>query len=76
MNERYRTGEIYNLDLVDLENSSNNFWQMPIINNDKYIPESLIGFNYAKTNKEKNVGIHFYLDDYQFERVWKNQKLI
>ena len=30
----------------------------------------LIGFNYAKTSKEKNVGIHFYLDDYQFERVW------
>lgn len=30
----------------------------------------MIGFNYAKTSKEKNVGIHFYLDDYQFERLW------
>lgn len=69
-NERQRTNDIYNLDLVDTENSSNNFWQMPIIKNDNYIPDSIIGFNYAKTSKEKNVGIHFYIDDYQFERLW------
>ena len=32
---------------------------------------SLIGFNYAKTDKEpENHIVHFYLDDYQFERVW------
>lgn len=69
-NERHRTNDTYNLSLVDIESSSKNFWQMPIIKNDKYIPKELIGFNYAKTSKEKNVGIHFYLDDYQFERVW------
>lgn len=69
-NERHRTNDTYNLSLVDADNSSNNFWQMPIIKNDNYIPKELIGFNYAKTSKEKNVGIHFYLDDYQFERVW------
>ena len=45
---------------------------MPIIKNDNFIPSKLIGFNYAKTSKEKNVGIHFYLDDYQFERLWNN----
>lgn len=34
--------------------------------------ESWIGFNFAKTTrKEKEkTGVHFYLDDYQFERVW------
>ena len=69
-NERHRTNDAYNLDLVDLESSTNDFWQMPIIENDNYIPEDIIGFNYAKTSKEKNVGIHFYLDDYQFERLW------
>lgn len=42
---------------------------MPIIENDNYIPTDLIGFNYAKTSKDKNCGIHFYLDDYQFERL-------
>ena len=31
----------------------------------------LIGFNYAKTEKEpENKICHFYVDDYQFERVW------
>lgn len=69
-NERHRTNDAYNLELVDIENSSNNFWQMPIIKNDNFIPKDIIGFNYAKTSKEKNIGIHFYLDDYQFERLW------
>ena len=70
-NERHRTNDTYNLGIMDNENVSD-FWQMPIIKNDNLIPRKLIGFNYAKTSKEKNVGIHFYLDDYQFERVWNN----
>ena len=69
-NERVKTNNKYNLDIVDIENSSNNFWQMPIIENDNYIPSDLIGFNYAKTSENKQTGIHFYIDDYQFERVW------
>lgn len=69
-NERHRTNDTYNLDLVDIENSTNDFWQMPIINNDHYIPKDLIGFNYAKSSDNKETGIHFYLDDYQFERLW------
>lgn len=68
-NERHRTNDTYNLGIMDNENVSD-FWQMPIIKNDNFIPSKLIGFNYAKTNKDKNVGIHFYLDDYQFERIW------
>ena len=70
-NERHRTNDAYNLGIMDNENVSD-FWQMPIIKNDNFIPSKLIGFNYAKTSKEKNVGIHFYLDDYQFERLWNN----
>ncbi|MBO5449399.1 MAG: DUF4417 domain-containing protein [Ruminococcus sp.] len=36
------------------------------------IPE-LIGFNYAKTAKDRtDKGVHFFLDDYQFTRVWNN----
>ena len=68
--ERERTNKEYNLDIVDHENLSNDFWQMPTINNDNHIPTDLIGFNYAKTSKNKDTGIHFYIDDYQFERVW------
>ena len=68
-NERHRTNDSYNLSLIDEENIEG-FYDMPIINNDNYVPKDLIGFNYAKTSEEKNVGIHFYLDDYQFERLW------
>lgn len=32
-----------------------------------------IGFNYVLSDKNpKGKGVHFFLDDYQFERVWKN----
>ena len=68
--ERYRTDKSYHLDLMENTSLTDDFWQMPIIENDHFIPDDFIGFNYAKTNKEKSVGVHFYLDDYQFERVW------
>lgn len=41
-----------------------------MIRNQNYTPERLIGFNYAKTSKDKDCGVHFYVDDYQFERIW------
>lgn len=71
-NERHRTNDYYNLDIIDNETMTNDFWQMPIIENNNYIPNKIIGFNYAKTSKDKNTGIHFYLDDYQFERIWNS----
>ena len=40
------------------------------IDNLKDIP--LQGFNYALKEKHpENIGVHFFLHDYQFERVWK-----
>ena len=34
--------------------------------------ENWIGFNYAKGYKTpEKTGVHFFLDDYQFERVWR-----
>lgn len=71
VNERERTNEAYNLGLFD-ETACYGKYQMPIIEKDNVIPKELIGFNYAKTYDNKNVGIHFYLDDYQFERIWNN----
>lgn len=68
--ERERTNRAYNLDIAGETTMTNDFWQMPVIKKESFIPDDLIGFNYAKTSKEKNVGIHFYVDDYQFERVW------
>ena len=68
--ERERTNKAYHLELIDYSNLTNDFWQMPIIRNDGFIPTDLIGFNYAKTSENKETGIHFYIDDYQFERIW------
>ena len=68
-NERLRTDNVYKLPDIDLDRCEG-YYQMPIIEGVDYIPENLIGFNYALSTKEKNVGVHFYIDDYQFERVW------
>ena len=70
-NERLRTDRAYNLHLIDPYGAAGK-WQMPIIENDHYIPENLISFNYALSAKEHNVGVHFFIDDYQFERVWND----
>lgn len=72
-NERLRTDKAYNLDILDHEGSLGAY-EMPVIENNGYIPDELIGFNYAKTSTNKTAGIHFYLDDYQFERIWNDPK--
>lgn len=68
--ERERTNNAYNLDIAHETEMTEDFWQMPVIQKCDFVPNDLVGFNYAKTNKDKNVGIHFYVDDYQFERIW------
>lgn len=70
--ERERTNDAYNLRLAHESFLTDDFWQMPTIYCDEVIPSDLIGFNYAKTNKEKNVGVHCFVDDYQFERLWND----
>ena len=68
--ERERTNKAYNLDEAAKLAKTDDFWQMPIIRCDGYTPTELIGFNYAKTSRNTDAGIHFFLDDYQFERLW------
>ena len=68
-NERLRTDSAYNLPYVDIERCEGKY-QMPKIEAENFTPESLVGFNYALSNKNEDVGIHFYVDDYQFERIW------
>ncbi|MCD8371783.1 MAG: DUF4417 domain-containing protein [Clostridia bacterium] len=37
------------------------------------LPREFIGFNFMKTEKEPYTkGLHFFVDDYQFSRVWEN----
>lgn len=54
---------------------SKNKWNIPNIKGIEEFDENVqfIGFNYAKTcekQKKTNFGVHFFLDDYQFERLW------
>ena len=73
-NEAERTGNAYNLSEYDEENTAG-FYQMPVLEPCNYIPDDIIGFNYALTSKNKDCGIHFYIDDYQFERIWAQPQL-
>ena len=37
------------------------------------VAEKFIGFNYAKSCREpESCGVHFFVDDYQFSRLWSN----
>ncbi len=58
------------------------YYEMPKIRPVTELPEitEWIGFNYVlsdkRTDEEKaHVGVHFFLDDYQFERIWTNTEL-
>ncbi len=70
-NERERTNNAYNLELYD-DTRVDGFYQMPIIKNDNFIPDRLIGFNYMLNSKSTKAGIHCFVDDYQFERLWND----
>lgn len=68
---RENTYKSTNFDRYD-EHRTAGFYQMPIIKACDYVPTDLIGFNYAKSTDNTNCGVHFFIDDYQFERVWNS----
>lgn len=72
--ERERTYDAYNLSEYDSERTAG-FYQMPIIRRTDYIPDGIISFNYMLSAKDRTKGIHFYCDDYQFERVWNHPQV-
>lgn len=53
-------------------------YDIPEIKPEKYEPIDFIGFNYARTHSKQTIldqrGVHFFVDDYQFERIWHNWK--
>ena len=68
---RENTYKSTNFDRYD-EHRTAGYYQMPIIKACDYVPTDLIGFNYAKSTDNTNCGVHFFIDDYQFERVWNS----
>lgn len=48
-------------------------FDIPVIMPEEYHNVEWIGFNKARaTQNRENKGVHFFLDDYQFVRLWKN----
>lgn len=71
--ERERTYNTYNMQLVDYVELTPDKWQMPIIHKTSFVPDDMIGFKYVKADNNENAekaGIHCFIDDYQFERLW------
>lgn len=60
----------YNLDLFDSEKTEGRF-EMPILEPVDHIPKKLQGFNYVLNKPDYSSCVHFFLDDYQFERIWQ-----
>ena len=59
-----------NLNIAQFETEGQ--YNIPILQPTKYIPTEFVGFNYARSAKNKaEKGLHFFVDDYQFERVWR-----
>ncbi len=69
--ERERTYKEYNLHEYDKDRAAG-IYNLPVLKRCNFIPYDLIGFNYMLTSKKKDKGIHFFLDDYQFERIWND----
>lgn len=69
-NARENTYRQYNMHLLD--DDYDGFYEMPLIHAEQHIPDKLIGFNYAKSSDDTGAGIHCFVDDYQFERLWNS----
>ena len=71
--ERLKTDRAYNLDTINRYCCGRDGFP-PLPNVDVEGPRELQGFNYAKTTKaadKADLGCHFFIDDYQFERLWQ-----
>ena len=69
-----RVANILNLEMAQYEGVGK--YDIPELEPVKSIPEitEWIGFNYVLSDKNpsQNKGVHFFIDDYQFMRIWNN----
>lgn len=60
----------YNLPLLQKVRTVGRYDMPMLAKQDVTTPDTLMGFNYATGKKTvKHCGIHFFIDDYQFQRV-------
>lgn len=65
--------DVFNSFLVSLAVYAGLF-EFPIIQGIQDIPNRLISFSKAISSKDYNQWVHFYEDDFLFERIWRNPK--
>lgn len=46
-------------------------YNIPMLESVDHVPSKLQGFNYVLNKPDHEACVHFFLDDYQFERVWQ-----
>lgn len=75
MKQELRTDHTYNMHLINTTHCDKTGY--PILAATNAIPDNLTGFNYVLTNHKNHKtvppgeAVHFFLDDYQFERIWQ-----
>lgn len=69
--QRKSCKDVFNAFLVELAYYAGIF-EFPIIQPTYWIPNKLIAFSKAISCPEKDQWVHFFEDDYLFERIWKN----
>lgn len=47
-------------------------YNFPIIEPTNFIPDKLLPFDKVKSTNNYEQWVHFYIDDYKFERIWNN----
>ena len=67
--ERLKTDRAYNLHLVNVFDCEGKEGY-PTLRAVDFAPTDMIPFNFCKSAKTFDAGVHFCVDDYQFERVW------
>lgn len=65
-----RTNRKYNLQIFNPLMTVGNY-DMPMIQATAPPTGELLPFNFAKTHVNSDETIHFFIDDYQFERLWR-----
>lgn len=71
--ERTSCRDVFNAFLVTLATYSG-IYEFPKLNPTQHIPNKVIAFSKAISCNDYNQWVHFYEDDYLFERLWKNPK--
>lgn len=67
-----RTVNLYNLAMCNAYDCADGIW--PVLDKSNGRPEELINFMVGNANTSGDKYVHFYLDDYRFERIWNDPR--